>query len=38
LLLIRARERLARTGETIATLVTDRPAKGAVIGRTLSNR
>jgi uncharacterized protein len=38
LLLIRARDRLARPGETIATLVTDRPAKGAVIGRTLSNR
>ncbi len=38
LLLIRARERLARSGETIATLVTDRPAKGALIGRTLSNR
>ena len=38
LLLIRARDRLARPGETIATLVTDRPAKGAAIGRTLSNR
>ena len=38
LLLIRARDRLARPGETIATLITDRPAKGAVIGRTLSNR
>jgi predicted deacylase len=38
LLLIRARDRLARSGETIATLITDRPAKGAVVGRTLSNR
>jgi predicted deacylase len=38
LLLIRARDRLARPGETIATLITERPAKGAVIGRTLSNR
>jgi len=38
LLLIRARDRLARPGETIATLITDRPAKGAAIGRTLSNR
>jgi hypothetical protein len=38
LLLIRARDRLARPGETIATLITDRPAKGAAAGRTLSNR
>ena len=38
LLLIRARDRLARPGETIATLITDRPAKGAAVGRTLSNR
>jgi uncharacterized protein len=38
LLLIRARDRLARPGETIATLITERPAKGAAIGRTLSNR
>ncbi len=38
LLLIRARDRLARPGETIATLLTDRPAKGAAVGRTLSNR
>jgi predicted deacylase len=38
LLLIRARDRLARPGETIATIITDRPAKGAAVGRTLSNR
>ena len=38
LLLIRARDRLARPGETLATLITDRPAKGAAVGRTLSNR
>ncbi len=38
LMLIRARERLARPGETVATLITDRPAKGAAVGRTLSNR
>jgi uncharacterized protein len=38
LLLIRARDRLARPGETIATLITDRAAKGAAVGRTLSNR
>jgi len=38
LLLIRARDRLARPGETIATLITERPTKGAAIGRTLSNR
>ena len=38
LMLIRARERLARPGETVATLITDRPAKGAAAGRTLSNR
>ena len=38
LLLIRARDRLARPGETVATLITDRPAKGAAAGRTLSNR
>ena len=38
LLLIRARERLARPGETVVTLITDRPAKGAAVGRTLSNR
>jgi uncharacterized protein len=37
LLLIRGRDRLARPGETIATLITDRPAPGAVVGRTLSN-
>ncbi len=36
LLLIRARDRLARPGETVATLITDRPAKGAAVGRTLS--
>ncbi len=33
-----ARDRLARPGETIATIITERPAKGTVIGRTLSNR
>jgi uncharacterized protein len=38
LLLIRARDRLARPGETVVTLITDRPAKGAAVGRTLSNR
>ena len=38
LLLIRARDRLARPGETVVTLITDRPAKGAAAGRTLSNR
>jgi uncharacterized protein len=38
LLLIRARDRLARPGETVATLITDRPARGAAVGRTLSNR
>ncbi|HYV87618.1 MAG TPA: succinylglutamate desuccinylase/aspartoacylase family protein, partial [Candidatus Polarisedimenticolia bacterium] len=38
LMLIRARERLARPGETVATLITDKPAKGAAVGRTLSNR
>ena len=37
LLLIRGRDRLARPGETIATLIADRPAPGAVVGRTLSN-
>jgi len=37
LLLIRALDRLARPGETIATIIADRPAPGSAKGRTLSN-
>jgi predicted deacylase len=37
LLLIRAVERLARPGDTIATIIADRPAPGSAKGRTLSN-
>ena len=37
LLLIRAVDRLARPGDTIATIIADRPAPGSAKGRTLSN-
>ena len=37
LLLIRALDRLARPGDTIATIIADRPAPGSAKGRTLSN-
>jgi predicted deacylase len=37
LLLIRGRDRLAQPGDTIATIVTDRPDPGSVAGRMLSN-
>jgi uncharacterized protein len=37
LLLIRGRDRLARPGDTIATIVCDRPAPGSAAGRMLSN-
>jgi predicted deacylase len=36
LLLIRALDRLARPGETIATIISDTPAPGSAKGRTLS--
>lgn len=37
LLVIRAADRMARPGDTIATVLTDRPAPGSAAGRTLSN-
>jgi predicted deacylase len=37
LLLIRGRDRLARPGETIATIICDRAAPGSAAGRMLSN-
>jgi predicted deacylase len=37
LLIIRAADRMARPGDTIATILTDRPARGSAAGRTLSN-
>ena len=37
LLIIRAADRMARPGDTIATILTDRPAPGSAAGRTLSN-
>ena len=37
LLIIRAADRMARPGDTIATILTDRPAPGSATGRTLSN-
>jgi uncharacterized protein len=37
LLIIRASDRMARPGDTIATILADRPAPGSAAGRTLSN-
>jgi len=37
LLLIRGRDRLARPGETVATIICDRPAPGSAAGRMVSN-
>jgi hypothetical protein len=37
LLLIRALDRLARPGDTIATIIADAPTPGSAAGRTLSN-
>jgi hypothetical protein len=37
LFLIRALDRLARPGDTIATIIADRPSPGSAAGRTLSN-
>jgi hypothetical protein len=37
LLIIRAADRMARPGDTIATILADRPVPGSAAGRTLSN-
>lgn len=37
LLVIRAAERMARPGDSIATILADRPAPGSAAGRTVSN-
>ena len=37
LLIIRAADRMARPGDTIATILTDHAAPGSAAGRTLSN-